>query len=131
MPQDRIANVQLLGVNDFHGNLESTTRRDLPGKTLGGAAYLDRYEAQNPERTIRIHAGDMVGASPLVDGEPVNTSDPDYPSAAYPYVAANTVYKNSGKTVLPPYKIVKRDGINVGFIGVTTLETPRIVSPTP
>jgi 5'-nucleotidase len=187
VPEGRIATVQLLGVNDFHGNLEPTTRRDQPGKTLGGAAYLDayldRYEAQNPERTIRVHAGDMVGASPLissyfhdeptiyatnemgfdvgtlgnhefdeggeemlrlinggqrndglqfkdgVDGQPVNTSDPDYPGAAYPYIAANTVYKDSGKTVLPPYKVVKREGINVGFIGVTTLETPRIVLP--
>jgi 5'-nucleotidase len=187
VPQGGIAAVQLLGVNDFHGNLEPTIRRDQPGKALGGAAYLDayldRYEAQNPERTIRVHAGDMVGASPLissyfhdeptiyatnemgfdvgtlgnhefdeggeemlrlinggqrddglqfkdgVDGEPVNTSDPDYAGAAYPYVAANTVYKDSGQTVLPPYKIVKKDGINVGFIGVTTLETPRIVLP--
>ena len=187
VPQDRIADVQLLGVNDFHGNLKPTSRRDQPGKTLGGAAYLDayldRYEAQNPERTIRVHAGDMVGASPLisgyfhdeptiyatnemgfdvgtlgnhefdeggeemlrlinggqrndglqfkdgVDGEPVNTSDPNYSGAEYPYVAANTVYKDSGKTVLPPYKVVKRDGVNVGFIGVTTLETPRIVVP--
>jgi 2',3'-cyclic-nucleotide 2'-phosphodiesterase (5'-nucleotidase family) len=33
---------------------------------VGGAAYLDKYEAQNPDRTIRVHAGDMVGASPLI-----------------------------------------------------------------
>jgi 5'-nucleotidase len=31
--------------------------------------------------------------------------------------------------VLPPYKVLQRDGINVGFIGVTTLETPSIVTP--
>ena len=188
-PKDRtgIAEVQLLGVNDFHGNLEPTTRRDVPGRTLGGAAYLDAYldsyEQRNPERTIRVHAGDMVGGSPLIsshfhdeptvyamnemgfdvgtlgnhefdeggeemlrlinggqrddglqfkdgaDGEPVNTSDPDFPGADFPYVAANTTYKDSGKTVLPPYKVVKKDGVKVGFIGVTTLETPNIVVP--
>ena len=186
VPEDRTSTIQLLGVNDFHGQLEPTTRRDAPGR-LGGAAFLDayfdRYEAQNPERTIRVHAGDMVGASPLIssyfhdeptvhamnnmefdvgtlgnhefdeggeemlrlidggqrsdgkqfkdgpDGEPLNTSDPNFPGAGFPYVAANTEYKNSGETVLPPYKVVKKDGIDVGFIGVTTLETPNIVSP--
>ena len=187
VPEDRTSTIQLLGVNDFHGQLESTTRRDVSGRTLGGAAYLDayfdRYEARNPERTIRVHAGDMVGGSPLIssyfhdeptvyamnnmefdvgtlgnhefdeggeemlrlidgggrsdgrqfkdgpDGEPINTSDPDFPGADFPYIAANTEYKSSGEPVLPPYKVVKKDGIDVGFIGVTTLETPNIVSP--
>ena len=189
VPEDRIADVQLLGVNDFHGNLESPGTRpknNVPVPTGGAAyldAYLDRYEAQNPERTIRVHAGDMVGGTPLIssyfhdeptvyamnniefdvgtlgnhefdeggeemlrmidggqrddglqfkdgpDGQPVNTSDPDFPGANFPYIAANTQYKDSGKTVLPPYQIVKRDGVEVGFIGVTTLETPSIVVP--
>src|SRR5918998_3452413 len=57
------AEIRLLGVNDLHGYLEKT-------KESAGAAYLDasmdRYEAQRPERTIRVHAGDMVSASPLV-----------------------------------------------------------------
>jgi 5'-nucleotidase len=186
VPEDRTATVQLLGVNDFHGNLEPPPRQ-VDGRTVGGAAYLgaylNRYEARNPERTIRVHAGDMVGATPLIssyfhdeptiyaanemgfdvgtlgnhefdeggremlrlinggqrddgkqfkpgpDGQPVNTSDPDFPGANFPYIAANTEYKSSGKTVLPPYQVVKKDGIKVGFIGVTTLETPKIVVP--
>ncbi len=188
-PEDRIADIQLLGVNDFHGNLESPRTLPYNGTQVpvGGAAYLDsyldKYEAQNPERTIRVHAGDLVGATPLIssyfhdeptiyaannmefdvgtlgnhefdeggeemlrlinggqrddglqfkdgpDGQPVNTSDPDFSGADFPYVAANTVYKSTGKTVLPPYQIVKRDGVQVGFIGVTTLETPNIVVP--
>ncbi|MEJ7820069.1 MAG: bifunctional metallophosphatase/5'-nucleotidase [Rubrobacteraceae bacterium] len=189
VPEDRTANIQLLGVNDFHGNLESP--RSLPKNgaqvPVGGAAYLDsyldEYEARNPERTIRVHAGDMVNASPLIssyfhdepavyamnnmefdvgtlgnhefdeggeemlrlinggqradgkqfkdgaDGQPVNTSDPNFPGADFPYIAANSLYKDSGETVLPPYKIVKKDGINVGFIGVTTEDTPNIVVP--
>jgi 5'-nucleotidase len=184
-PQDRTATVQLLGVNDFHSNLEPP--RQIDGRNVGGAAYLgaylNQYEARNPERTIRVHAGDLVGATPLIssyfhdeptiyaanemgfdvgtlgnhefdeggremlrlikggqrndgkqfkdgpDGQPVNTSDPNFPGANFPYVAANTVYKSSGKTVLPPYQVVEKDGIRVGFIGVTTLETPKIVVP--
>ncbi len=188
-PQDRIADVQLLGVNDFHGNLQSprSLTRDGVPVPVGGAeyldAYLDQYEAKNPERTIRVHAGDMVGGTPLIsshfhdepavyamnemefdvgtlgnhefdeggremlrmingghredglqfkdgaDGQPVDTSDPDFPGAAFPYIAANTEYRDTGENVLPPYKIVKRDGIDVGFIGVTTEDTPNIVVP--
>ena len=64
------------------------------------------------------------------NGEPVNTSDPNFPGADFPYIAANTVYKDSGETVLPPYKVIKKNGVKVGFIGVTTLETPSIVVPT-
>ncbi|MEJ7842370.1 MAG: 5'-nucleotidase C-terminal domain-containing protein [Rubrobacter sp.] len=189
VPQDRIADVQLLGVNDFHGNLQSP--RALPKNgaqvPVGGAeyldAYLDEHEAKNPERTIRVHAGDMVGGTPLIsshfhdepavyamnemefdvgtlgnhefdeggeemlrmingghredglqfkdgaDGQPADTSDPDFPGADFPYIAANTEYKDSGENVLPPYKIVKKDGIDVGFIGVTTEDTPNIVVP--
>ncbi|HEX5850275.1 MAG TPA: 5'-nucleotidase C-terminal domain-containing protein [Rubrobacter sp.] len=185
VPEGRTATVQLLGVNDFHGNLEPP--RQIDGRTVGGAAYLgaylNQYEASNPERTIRVHAGDMVGATPLIssyfhdeptiyaanemgfdvgtvgnhefdeggremlrlinggqrddgkqfkdgpDGQPVNTSDPNFPGADFPYIAANTEYKSSGETVLPPYQVVKKDGIKVGFIGVTTLETPKIVVP--
>ena len=56
--------IQLLGVNDFHGHLEP------PRRGLGGAApshaHLDRAERSHPGRTIRVHAGDMVGASPLL-----------------------------------------------------------------
>ena len=56
--------IQLLGVNDFHGRLEP------PKPGIGGAAaldaHLDRAERGHPGRTVRVHAGDMVGASPMV-----------------------------------------------------------------
>ena len=159
----------------------------MGGRPVGGAAYLDtyldEYEAKNPGRTIRVHAGDMVGASPLIssyfhdeptvyamnemefdvgtlgnhefdeggremlrlinggqrndglqfkegpDGQLVNTSDPNFPGADFPYIAANTILKSSGQTVLPPTQVVERDGVRVGFIGVTTEDTPNIVVP--
>jgi 5'-nucleotidase len=63
------------------------------------------------------------------NGQPVNTSDPKFAGADYPYISANVVYADTGKTVLKPYEIVKRDGVKVGFIGVTTEETPDIVVP--
>ncbi len=193
---DITTDVQLLGVNDFHGQLEPrNVPRDPDGSgpqppvqvPAGGAAYLDayfdEYEAENPKRTIRVHAGDMVGATPLISsyfhdeptiraankmefdvgtvgnhefdeggeemlrlinggrrddgkqfkdgptGEPINTSSPTFGGARFPYIAANTVRKKSDDTVLPPYSVVNKDGVKVGFIGVTTLETPSIVVP--
>ncbi|MCP6646494.1 hypothetical protein NL493_30555, partial [Klebsiella pneumoniae] len=35
------------------------------------------------------------------DGEPVNTSDPDFPGADFPYIAANTVWAGTDDPILP------------------------------
>ncbi|WP_240035300.1 bifunctional 2',3'-cyclic-nucleotide 2'-phosphodiesterase/3'-nucleotidase [Neobacillus notoginsengisoli] len=55
--------VQLLGINDFHGQLDTFNA----SKNAGGAEYLAAHlkarEATNPDNTIMLHAGDMVGAS--------------------------------------------------------------------
>ena len=141
--------LQLLGVNDFHGHLEP------PEPGIGGAAWLgawlNRAATSHPERTIRVHAGDMVGASPLISShwhdeptiEATNQMGFDVGTlgnhefdeggdealrlvkrAHYPYVAANTVTRDGGDLILPPYKIVERAGVKVGFIGVTTTDTP-------
>lgn len=171
-------NLRLLGVNDLHGHLEP------PRRGIGGAAWLDAHldRATIPGRTIRVHAGDMLGASPLVsswfhdepaieaanamdfdvgtlgnhefdeggdellrlldggqregpealrrgaDGTLVNTSSPGFAGAAFPYIAANTIDRD-GEPLLPPYRIVERAGVSVGFIGVTTQSTPRFLLP--
>ena len=66
------AHVQLLALNDFHGNLEppSGTVR-LPDGTVpaGGGAWLAaevaRLRGEAPDTTLVVGAGDLVGASPL------------------------------------------------------------------
>jgi 5'-nucleotidase len=57
-----VVKLRLLGVNDFHGHLDPP----LPG--IGGAAWLKARldRATIPGRTIGVHAGDMVGALPLL-----------------------------------------------------------------
>ncbi|HWH93529.1 MAG TPA: 5'-nucleotidase C-terminal domain-containing protein [Baekduia sp.] len=175
----RTVDLQVLGINDLHGNLEPTT---FSGQPAGGVAYLGGYlaaaKAANPDGTIIAHAGDTVGASPLIsswfhdeptieatnlmgldvgtlgnhefdeggtemlrlirgghrdDGKQfkdgIDTSDPDFAGADYPYVSANVTYADSGRYVLPPYTILKREGVKIGVIGVTTTETPSIVVP--
>jgi len=75
--------VQLIAFNDFHGNLEppsgSNGRIKAPtsdGKTVdvnaGGGAYIayhiDKLRQRNPENSVVVSAGDLIGASPLVSG---------------------------------------------------------------
>ncbi|KON85525.1 5'-nucleotidase [Sporosarcina globispora] len=59
--------IQLLGINDFHGQLNVTRQvNDRPaGRADFLAAYLRRRSAEN-ENTILLHVGDMIGASPPV-----------------------------------------------------------------
>ncbi|WP_248926055.1 choice-of-anchor I family protein [Paenibacillus hamazuiensis] len=71
--------VQLLAMNDLHGNIDSKfnekdsgINEDLDGdakkdKDLGGMQYMATYihakKAENPN-TLVLHSGDMIGASP-------------------------------------------------------------------
>ncbi|HVL65048.1 MAG TPA: bifunctional metallophosphatase/5'-nucleotidase [Actinomycetota bacterium] len=63
--------VQLLAINDFHGNLEppSGSSGRIGTTTAGGAEYLATHiralEATNPF-TVVVSAGDLIGASPLL-----------------------------------------------------------------
>jgi 5'-nucleotidase len=73
----RDVEVQLLGLNDFHGNLEPPTGSSgrilpAPGGTnvdAGGAAFLATHirqmRATNPNSLV-VSAGDLIGASPLL-----------------------------------------------------------------
>ena len=68
--------IQILGVNDFHGALDTTGSAYMPdgkvskaGTAAQLAAYLDDAEksftSDNPDSTsLRVQAGDMVGGCP-------------------------------------------------------------------
>jgi len=69
--------VQILGFNDFHGNLEPPSgssgrigNADGTTTDAGGAAYLATHiktlRAENPKRTITVSSGDLIGASPFI-----------------------------------------------------------------
>ena len=63
----------IVGLNDFHGQLDPTTiRLDNLNVSVGGAAYLatlfDEEDAAFPRRTLLLAAGDNVGASPSNSG---------------------------------------------------------------
>lgn len=55
-------------------------------------------------------------------------TDKPFEGADFPYLAANVLDEKSGKPILKPYSVWKKDGVKVGFIGVTLEDTPGIVS---
>jgi 5'-nucleotidase len=85
--------IQILGLNDFHGNLrppDSTSSGGRIGATPAGgveflATHVRQLSATNPN-TLFVSAGDLIGASPLISAafhdeptiEAFNLMDLDY-----------------------------------------------------
>ena len=148
VPPAGAVRIQLLGMSDLHGHLQPTA--DLGGAAWL-AAHLNRAAREQPGHTIRVHAGDMVGASPLISSyfhhrstiDAINLMHFDVGTLGnhefdngghelatllrrvrIPYVSAN-VTDSEGKLRLRPYRVVERAGVKVGFIGVTTATAPN------
>ena len=66
---------------------------------------------------LRLQNGGCHPTDGCQDGDPFDGAD-------FPYLAANTVYKDSGKTILPAYTTRTVQGVKVGFIGMTLEGTP-------
>ena len=73
----RYFDAHLLGINDFHGNLTGAAQIYTDPYSgfrgaAGGAAVLARYllerKRANPDTTLLVHSGDMIGASPPESG---------------------------------------------------------------
>ena len=68
-----VADIQILGFNDFHGALEPPGGANgrVGAVAAGGveyfAAHIARLRAENPN-TIVVSAGDNIGATPLLSG---------------------------------------------------------------
>lgn len=52
-----------------------------------------------------------------------------FTGARFQYLAASTVDRTTGRTLLPAYTVRRFEGIPVAFIGLTLKDTPRIVRP--
>ena len=112
-PPPRTTTIQILGLNDFHGQLEvvnpiassggrigslqgtAPNQTCTPGGTpncipAGGVEYLATHvrnlRAENPNNTVYVSAGDLIGATPLLSAlfhdeptiEAMNLMDLDY-----------------------------------------------------
>ncbi len=144
--------LQILGINDFHGRLEP------PSAGVGGAAQLaglvDQLREENPN-TLFVSAGDNIGASTFVSAidqdnptlDALNLMGLDVAAvgnhefdkgfadltgrvtdrADFPYLGAN-VYRDDER-VLPAYDVRTVAGVRVGVVGVVTEQTASLVSP--
>ena len=52
-----------------------------------------------------------------------------FAGAKFRYLAASTIDRRTGKTLLPAYEVKEFEGIPVAFIGLTLKDTPKVVSP--
>jgi len=77
-PKDKDTHVQILAINDFHGNLQPPTGSSgriaiSPTQNVdaGGVEYLATHIKQlrdTNSNTLTVGAGDLIGASPLISG---------------------------------------------------------------
>ncbi|MEV7235251.1 bifunctional metallophosphatase/5'-nucleotidase [Streptomyces sp. NPDC051020] len=51
-----------------------------------------------------------------------------FQGADFPYLAANVTDEKTGRPVLKPYTVWQKNGVKIGFIGVTLEGTPNIVT---
>jgi 5'-nucleotidase len=71
---------------------------------------------------LRLQNGGCHPVDGCQDGDP-------YFGADFPYLAANTVYDDTGETILPATTVRTVQGVKVGFVGMTLEGTPSIVNP--
>ena len=74
------------------------------------------------DELLRLQNGGCHPTDGCQDGDPFFGAD-------FPYLAANTVYTDTGETILPAWTVRKVQGVSVGFIGMTLEGTPSIVNP--
>jgi 5'-nucleotidase len=141
--------IDLVDINDFHGRID--------GNTVAFAGTVEEIRAGNPDATAFISAGDNIGASlfasalqqdqPTIDvlntlgmvASAVGNHEFDQgmddlvgrgaDAADWDYLGANVYHEATGEPALPEYAVHEFGGIDIGFIGVVTEETPTLVTP--
>src|SRR4029453_4833329 len=145
--------LQFLGINDFHGRIDSNT-------VLFAGTVEKLRAAAAPGATAFISAGDNIGASlfassvakdqPTIDilnalelrASAVGNHEfdggwqdlrdrviADGTNAKFAYLGANVYQKGTRTPVLPEYKVLDMNGMRVAVIGTVTQEVPSLVTP--
>jgi 5'-nucleotidase len=145
--------LNFLGINDFHGRIDSNT-------VLFAATLEKLREAAAPGATVFLSAGDNIGASlfasavakdqPTIDvlnalelrTSAVGNHEFDGgwadlrdrvaaagTNAKFPYLGANVYKKGTTEPALPEYTLLDMNGVKVAVIGTVTQEVPSLVTP--
>ena len=70
-PKGQLIELQILGINDYHGHLEAATPGNVDGATAGGSEYLSaklNELRQGKKFSLTVAAGDLIGGSPAFSG---------------------------------------------------------------
>ncbi len=70
-PKGQLIDVQVLGINDYHGHLEASTPGNVDGSPAGGSEYLSaklNELRQGEKYSLTVAAGDLIGGSPAFSG---------------------------------------------------------------
>lgn len=142
--------VEVLSFNDLHGNVIESGKNIGAAKLAG---VIKEYQAKESSDygVIPVAAGDLfqgTAISNLTKGAPViemmksigikvsavgnhefdwqRTDFNDWQQAGnFNFLAANIIYKDTKNVVdfVKPYEIIEKNGIKIGFIGLTTTDT--------
>lgn len=144
--------LNFLGINDFHGRIDTNT-------VLFAGTIEKLRAAAAPGATAFLSAGDNVGASlfassvardqPTIDV--LNTLEVKASAVGnhefdggwadlrdriaadgntkFPYLGANVYRKGTSEPALPEFTVLEMSGINVAIIGTVTQEVPSLVTP--
>src|SRR5438132_6846860 len=119
-----VAAGDLIGASPFLSALfhDEPTIESLSMMGLEVASVGNHEFDEGKEELLRMQNG---GCHPTDGGQ----GPEPFLGAKFRYLAASTIEKSTGKTVLPPYAIREFEGIPVAFIGLTLKGTPNLVSP--
>jgi len=149
--------ITVLYSNDIHGHILpfDDTRN---GKDIGGAArrstLIQQIKKENPN-TIALDAGDLLSGTPIsgifkgeadfgvlqllgYDAMAIGNHDFDYgqeslrnviKTSKVPIISANIIETGKDKTLTTPYVILKRGGVKIAVLGLTTPTTPTTTHP--
>jgi len=152
-PVPASVDLNFLGINDFHGRIDSNT-------VLFAGTIEKLRAAAAPGATAFLSAGDNIGASlfasavakdqPTIDvlnalelrTSAVGNHEFDGgwadlrdrviaggSNAKFPYTGANVYKKGTTEPALPEYTVLDMNGIKVAVIGTVTQEVPSLVTP--
>jgi 5'-nucleotidase len=150
-----IKTMQVLQLSDFHGALEASS--SIIGAAGLAAAFANDRLLVKP--TVTVSAGDNIGAAPAISSqfeelptiEAMNAMKFDVSvfgnhehdrdvahltkmigASNFQWIASNyntLAPLKSGKKVAKTFTIIKRGGINIGFVGMNTSQTVEQVFP--
>lgn len=143
-----LVEIDIYSINDFHGYLRA--EGTAPGAAvLAGTTY--ELMKQNPTGSLLLGGGDMLSgtidaneyqgmpavmvmnkmafaanvAGNHIFDYPLDVIKKQAAAADFPFLAANILAKGSTKTAEPfqPYRLVQRNGLTIGIVGLVTEET--------